>query len=583
MQTLLKQLKLNSVASNEAEIQDFLDQEYKSALNKGDLLGAGEWLASMLDYDCGMNTEQATAHVLALWSSPSEVPMFPETVKDLIANFSLFEVSNLAKALIALRARKTKRLHTDLADLGFKLSGAISDTFSIKADRPQEIIQQAEAKLNQGITDCLNALKSFKSSNCSSARTASVEVLRRYRALRPLVLRRENAFIGTVEALLGGGFREFTLSYEKGDMQRVIRQIHDVRRHASEAQLGEIGQNSTLWNLLVKPICEQLITLVEEANRTSRGAITPALSLTSRIYKTDLKSDAASVPITARLVNKGVGTAVDVRVVSDDEALTLESHERIELQPLADELVSFTFCPQGSSATRTIRLEWHCTDVLSEPYTFEEEITVAQQRTQPDWAQLIENPPYSINPIKKRSSLYGREAQLNDLLLSAASSTSTFLWGQKRVGKTSLLQVLQMELTKRPRHKCIYIRMGEIIGMHEGQFAHLLAARLTQGLPGPGTVSLPTEADFGAGAGRLIPFVEEVVSFYPDWRFLVIIDEFDDLDPTFYKGERGRSFIKALRSLSEIGLTFFFAGSERMSNIYQRHSLELKINGRTCI
>ena len=58
-------------------------------------------------------------------------------------------------------------------------------------------------------------------------------------------------------------------------------------------------------------------------------------------------------------------------------------------------------------------------------------------------------------------------------------------------------------------------------------------------------------------------------------KFLVIIDEFDDLDPAFYTGERGKQFVKALRSVSEAGLTFFFVGSERMDAIYSRHQSDL--------
>jgi hypothetical protein len=61
----------------------------------------------------------------------------------------------------------------------------------------------------------------------------------------------------------------------------------------------------------------------------------------------------------------------------------------------------------------------------------------------------------------------------------------------------------------------------------------------------------------------------------PGKKFLVIVDEFDDLDPSFYTGQRGKLFIKVLRSLSEIGLTFFFVGSERMDVIYKKHAADL--------
>ena len=84
----------------------------------------------------------------------------------------------------------------------------------------------------------------------------------------------------------------------------------------------------------------------------------------------------------------------------------------------------------------------------------------------------------------------------------------------------------------------------------------------------------PKEDEFRAGLGRLVPYVEELAR-ETDRKMLVIIDEFDDLNPAFYLGERGKQFVKALRSLSEVGLTFMFVGSERMNSIYNSHSADL--------
>ena len=74
--------------------------------------------------------------------------------------------------------------------------------------------------------------------------------------------------------------------------------------------------------------------------------------------------------------------------------------------------------------------------------------------------------------------------------------------------------------------------------------------------------------------GKLIPLVERLKQ---TWRrkMLVIIDEFDDISSSFYLGERGKQFVKALRTLSEVGVTFMFVGSERMNTIYQSHSADL--------
>jgi len=180
---------------------------------------------------------------------------------------------------------------------------------------------------------------------------------------------------------------------------------------------------------------------------------------------------------------------------------------------------------------------------------------------------------YRLNPVSKQHDLYGRDAILRGLILNASAGTSTFLWGQKRVGKTSVIQVLAEQLRARGNYACAVFRLGELGPLHEGQIAHRIAQRLNHELCS--TTGIPDEEWFGAGMSKLVPFMEDVIRANPDAKPVVIIDEFDDLDVSFYTGERGRLFVKALRSLSEIGVTFFFVGSERMQIIYSRHAVDL--------
>jgi hypothetical protein len=219
-----------------------------------------------------------------------------------------------------------------------------------------------------------------------------------------------------------------------------------------------------------------------------------------------------------------------------------------------------------------IPLTWTVTDAADRRLSFRDSLRIEQQRTQPDWQALLMNPPYTLLPVRQRESLIGRDAMLTRLFLHATSGTSTFLWGQKRVGKTSVLHVLAGELQATGKVACVFLRMGEIVGFHEGQIAHVIATRLSSRCTEAPVV--PSEESFGATLSRLIPYIEQLAANTSN-KLVVIVDEFDDLDPAFYTGERGRQFVKALRSLSEVGLTFFFVGSERMDAIYARHAIEL--------
>jgi hypothetical protein len=221
-----------------------------------------------------------------------------------------------------------------------------------------------------------------------------------------------------------------------------------------------------------------------------------------------------------------------------------------------------------------IPLVWHCETIRGRLQSNKDILRIEQQRTQPDWTQLLEDPPYAINPIRTKDKLFGRDEILQRLALHAAGGTSTFLWGPKRVGKTSVLQVFANEMRKNPRFIVIFLRMGELAPLHEGQIGFTIAERLCADL-GNHAPTIPPEDAFGASLAPLVPFVDRLVQRASDKKFVVIVDEFDDLDSALYTGQRGRAFVKALRSLSEIGLTFFFVGSERMDTIYVKHATDL--------
>ena len=577
MKTLLRLIDLPRDRSTESQLIELVNCEADACILKGDTLGAGEWLVSRLDCGGPDGADGVLARSTALWASPPDLAFLPCSMLDLASNISSFDPESLATALVSAIARDPTHLAGDpdlYRDFAFRISDQIRRIYGVDGPNPFDLCQRAAARLRQGVASALEALRTFRSAHCIAVRSPAIELLKAARRLRSLVLAHERPILSSIEMLLGTGFREFCQSYERSQTQKVVLRISDLRSQA-ETALGDgsAAPNSLLWNLLVQPTAEHLVCLADEAARSCKVALTPSLHLASNQVKIDATQSERDPAMPLKLTNDGVGTATKVTLQSGG-LLRIESPPgRLAVSAGRDLIVHVVFCHRPPEPGAEVEITWLCEDLSGRTHSFPGTIQILHQDPQPDWKSLLASPPYSLNPIREAGKLFGRETQLDALLLRAASGTSTFVWGQKRVGKTSLLQVVKNELDRRENYRCAFLRMGQLAGMHEGQLARTIADNLVS--VAPDSMTLIAEPLAGAGLGALVPIVEALCARLPEWRFIVIIDEFDDLDPAFYTGERGRLFVKALRSLSEVGVTFLFAGSERMNVIYNRHSLEL--------
>ncbi|MBR0739650.1 hypothetical protein JQ581_22205 [Bradyrhizobium liaoningense] len=560
-----------------------VDEEMTAAVDRGDFFLVGELVARRLELKTGIDPSAALARMVAAWSITKGPLIQPDSVSELVGRLDALPSESVALALVSAirRLRKSEVRALDAAsDLTFRVQKSIASAFGLEEKRsPNDTCTSAIAKLDEKLFETSAAVDRFLKTTPGTAKAASIELLKSSHNIQPLLISFERGFLRDLEVLIGPAFRKFCEAYERDDHAEVLRRapelLDNIKRHSPGPE--DARTSSSVWKEIISPVLSHLLALLEDA--TSRGAVVlaPVLKLRNSATKANLRVVDRDIILSFSLQNSGRGHATDISLQCLDDVaqftVLAEPVGPFDIPPGGEQLVRLQVLVGDPTDVLKIPVRWICQTPMGTEASFEDEIIVTQQVTEPNWEALVSDPPYSLNPIRRADRLYGRDTALQALNLAAMSGASKFVWGQKRVGKTSLLQVVATKLVERPDTTCLVLRMGELTSLHEGELGHLIARRLIDqsGLE----FKVPNEADFGASIGRLVPFIEQLAAKYPRQKLVVIIDEFDDLDPSFYTGERGKQFVKALRSLSEVGLTFFFVGSERMEAIYHHHQADL--------
>ena len=548
----------------------------------GDNLGVGEAYASHLSSVDEADVERTFANIVSCWASSNPVDMEVNNIRDILKNIDKFVNNLLARAVVhaALRCEEAGRvLPASVGDLNYRVAESLRLLFHIQGKmRPGEIMRTATVKTKELQLALEETVKGFCRSTAIAAKLPSTNIIKLAHSYAPYALWGEQQTLRDVEMLLGPLFRKFCESCENHEAERIPRRAQDLRHQLQKTLDSLAGElDHRLRTLVLEPVVSHMSRLIEEGTRTSEEMMMPSIKIIGGTFKLNLARHGNDVLFPASVINDGDGTAHSVRIKTVESAgsptlSASEPSDPFDLFPHTERLIRLKLSEVQRDGPVKLEAIFECQTINRRPLTFKQQLVFEQQGTQPDWDYLLRNPPYAINPIREKRNLYGRDSILADLEHYVSNETSIFLWGQKRIGKTSVLQVLAGNLDDREDIVCVILRMGELVSLHEGQLAHRVAVRLVNALDM--AYEVPGEDKFGAGLGRLIPLVEKLARTSCK-KMLIIIDEFDDFDPAFYLGERGKQFVKALRSLSEVGLTFMFVGSERMGSIYSEHSSDL--------
>ena len=181
--------------------------------------------------------------------------------------------------------------------------------------------------------------------------------------------------------------------------------------------------------------------------------------------------------------------------------------------------------------------------------------TLHAQRDDIDWGKLAKTDPYSLLPVEGMRLFAGRQSDLQQLCRTVLNTPmgSVIVFGQKRVGKTSLAKELIKQACEGDREVSpVYVESGEYVSPDPAAtlsaLGRLLCRRIRKISPAFNQIPIP---EFKDSLTPLTEFLDEVFEADPRKRLLLVLDEFDELPMDLYKrGAMANGFFLTSRSLS---------------------------------
>lgn len=284
--------------------------------------------------------------------------------------------------------------------------------------------------------------------------------------------------------------------------------------------------------------------------------------------------------------NPGPGTAIGVtaKVTSASEHVLIEDAE-VNLGAVAPGEFSIPFRVMVMEPCTSFSADMHVTwSELGSSKPSEDllEARVLAQRADIDWSRYKYINPYAEAPASG-GRFIGRREQVHTLVsrILQTPMEPTYIDGQKRVGKTSLAQTAADEAIRNDPHgklSKLYILWGNVAAEDSRTTLKNLGGEIERFMLG----ALPASFNFQRGDydGSLAPLVKLSQfshDFDPEFRFVIIIDEFDEIAQDLYlQGSLAEIFFANIRALTATqNICILLVGGENMPYVMDRQGQKL--------
>ena len=306
----------------------------------------------------------------------------------------------------------------------------------------------------------------------------------------------------------------------------------------------------------------------------------PKITFSPIAKKYPLERPGAEIVFKIRIANDGIGPARELKLegVDSDKCLKVRtgSFELGTIQAGGTFVldIAATVVAPSDRADLLVQLSW----AIPGGRVAEETVfAIEAQRADVDWESIDLEEPYSTEPVTSGSDLIGRKQELRRLLRLANLQTvgSGFIYGQKRVGKTSLANAVAESLESSTQANWLVISRssGDYYSVGASNMLRslgdILFNAMTEGIPGLEDEPAP---DFTDGLAPLSRLIDKALKTN-DMRILFIIDEFDELPLEFLeKTPQSAALYLPLRQVSsKRGCGILLVGGENMQQVLINH------------
>jgi hypothetical protein len=383
-------------------------------------------------------------------------------------------------------------------------------------------------------------------------------------------------FVG-LEALIENRSHEFPALLESARSQIAVIQ----KKYSSDSSF--LAQEYVVKFFLT---AEELCSALDVEARGKFQAVISSVRDGSQILEKryPLHEEGRTIQVSIPLRNSGPGVAIDVTArtsVMSDFVATNDSLIRVgDIIPGEFVLLFEYLILEGVQDVDVIvDVEWG--QVLSgERRKLSLPVQLKAQSSKVNWEELAQSEPYSLE-VAEGEEFVGRQSKVLSIAgrLMRPRMVSTYITGQKRIGKSSLSLAVR-------DHVVSTSSQTHFLTMDRGDYAHedprvtlrMLGERISEFflayLPAS---SSERNLSFDGTLAPLNRLADELASSVPQDRFVIVLDEFDGIHPELYRmGALAETFFANLRTLSaKRNVAFILVGGENMPFIISAQGDEL--------